>query len=96
MKIIKTRLMPKGRTNTIKELKEEIRFLEERNEQMEVNKDKFKKLYEEQININSETILYLLKARKNMPTVIYENLLFLLNGKEHKWKKIFIKKFEII
>lgn len=84
MKIIKTRLMPKGRTNTIKELKEEIRFLEERNEQMEVNKDKFKKLYEEQININSETILYLLKARKNMPTVIYENLLFLLNGKEHK------------
>ena len=84
MKIIKTRLMPKGRTNTIKELKEKIRFLEERNEQMEVNKDKFKKLYEEQININSETILYLLKARKNMPTVIYENLLFLLNGKEHK------------
>lgn len=84
MKIIKTRLMPKGRTNTIKELKEEIRFLEERNEQIEVNKDKFKKLYEEQININSETILYLLKAKRSMPTVIYENLLFILKGKEHK------------
>lgn len=84
MKIIKTRLMPKGRTNTIKELKEEIRFLEKRNEQIEVNKDKFKKLYEEQININSETILYLLKVRRNMTTVVYENLLFLLNGKEHK------------